>query len=94
MDLEEKTSHRPLGEKLCHEFISRVFERISRAVPPAAGTIHSLPSGRNSCPLRHLTNTIHLPSGETFGKVLLIPLAEAPTIGSGVPPRPSSNGIR
>ena len=36
---DEKTSQRPLGEKLCHEFISAVLQFISRALPPAAGTI-------------------------------------------------------
>ena len=65
-----------------------------RAAPPAAGTIHSLLSGRISWPLRHWTNTIHLPSGETLGKVLLMPLFDAPAIGCGRPPRPPSNGIR
>ena len=36
---EENTSHRPLGEKLCHEFMRGVFARIRRATPPAAGTM-------------------------------------------------------
>ena len=39
------------------------------------------------------TKTIHLPSGETLGKLLLIPFSEAPTMRSGVPPLPSLNGI-
>ena len=38
-DFEEKTSHRPLGEKLCHEFISGVLQRIRRAWPPSTGTM-------------------------------------------------------
>ena len=38
---------------------------------------------------------VHLgPSGETFGNELLFPFAEAPGIGSAVPPRPPANGIR
>src|SRR5450756_1557211 len=37
--LEENTSHRPLGEKLCQEFISGVLQRIGRAAPPPAGTM-------------------------------------------------------
>src|ERR1700690_1248501 len=92
--LEEKTSQRPLGEKLCQEFMRDVFERIRRGTPPAAGTMYSWLSGRIRRPLRHWTNTIHLPSGETFGKVLLMPFRDAPAIGSGVPPRPALNGIR
>jgi len=55
-----------LGEKLCHEFIRDVLHRIRRAVPPEVGTIQSVLSGRMSWPLRHFTNTIHLPSGETW----------------------------
>ncbi len=53
--LEENTSQRPLGEKLCHEFISRVLQRISRATPPAAGTMKSRLSGRINWPLRACT---------------------------------------
>ena len=45
---EENTIQRPFGEKLCHEFMREVLQRISRASPPSAGTIHSLPSGRMS----------------------------------------------
>jgi hypothetical protein len=92
--LLEKTIQRPFGEKLCHEFMSFVLHRISRASPPSTGTIQSRLSGRISWPFRHLTKTTHFPSGETFGNVLLIPLADAPSIGSGVPPLPPSNGIR
>ena len=36
---EEKTSQRPLGEKLCQEFISGVLQRMRRAAPPPAGTM-------------------------------------------------------
>ena len=36
---EENTSHRPFGEKLCHEFMSGVLQRIGCAVPPARGTM-------------------------------------------------------
>ena len=35
--MEEKTSQRPLGEKLCQEFISGVLQRIRRALPPCGG---------------------------------------------------------
>jgi hypothetical protein len=41
-----------------------------------------------------LQKTIHLPSGEYFGKKLLIPSFEAPCNGAGLPPFPSLNGIR
>src|SRR5271157_1933875 len=91
---DENTSQRPLGEKLCHEFIRGVLQRIRRACPPSAGTIYNWLSGRISSPLRHWTNTIHRPSGDTLGKVLLMPLREAPAIGSGLPPSPSWNGVR
>ena len=37
--LEEKTSQRPLGEKLCQEFITGVLHRMRRAGPPSAGTM-------------------------------------------------------
>ena len=37
--LDEKTSQRPLGEKLCQEFISGVLHFISRASPPCNGTM-------------------------------------------------------
>ena len=37
--LDENTSQRPLGEKLCQEFMSGVLQRMRRASPPAAGTI-------------------------------------------------------
>src|ERR1022692_3725904 len=33
--LDEKTIHRPFGEKLCHEFMSGRFARIRRGSPPA-----------------------------------------------------------
>ena len=46
-----------------------------------------------SWPLRHLTKTIQRPSGETLGKLLLIPLSEAPRTGSATPPLPPLNGI-
>ena len=91
---DENTIHRPFGEKLCHEFISFVLQRMRRASPPLAGTIHNSLSGRISNPFRALTNTIHLPFGETFGKLLLIPLSDAPFTGSATPPRPSLNGMR
>src|SRR5689334_21019445 len=74
---EENTSQRPLGEKLCHEFMSGVLHRIRRASPPSAGTMYSLPSGRINWPLWASTKTIHLPSGEILGKLLLIPFADA-----------------
>ena len=38
--------------------------------------------------------TIQRPSGETLGKVLLMPLWEAPSIGTGWPPLPSLKGMR
>src|SRR3989338_11305614 len=91
--LEEKTIHRPFGEKLCQEFISDRLQRMSRASPPASGTIQRRPSGRRSWPFRHFTNTTQRPSGDTFGKVLLMPFPDAPAIGSDRPPRPSLNGI-
>src|SRR5271165_5613034 len=91
---DENTSQRPFGEKLCHEFISAVLQFIRRAVPPAAGTIYNWLSGRISCPFFACTNTIHFPSGENFGKLLLIPFWLAPSIRSGVPPLPPLKGIR
>lgn len=92
--LEENTSHRPFGEKLCHEFIRGVLDRNRWAVPPLKGTMYSWLSGRIRRPLRHCTKTIHLPSGETFGKLLLMPFCPAPAMSSGVPPLPELNGIR
>src|ERR1035441_11078825 len=59
---DEKTSQRPFGEKLCHEFICEVLALILRAVPPSNGTMYSSLSGRINCPLRHFTKTIHRPS--------------------------------
>src|SRR5512141_1983672 len=91
---DEKTSQRPFGEKLCQEFMSGVLQFMRRAVPPVAGTMKSFPSGRMSSPLRACTKTIQRPSGEIFGKELLIPFCEAPAIGSGVPPFPPLNGMR
>src|ERR1017187_4653723 len=92
--LEENTIQRPLGEKLCQEFISRVLHFIKRAWPPLNGTIKSRLSGRISRPLRHWTKTIQRPSGETLGKLLLKPFREAPATGSAIPPRPSLKGMR
>jgi hypothetical protein len=91
--LEENTSHRPFGEKLCHEFIRSVFECKRRAAPPANGTMYNWLSGRINKPFWHSTNTIQRPSGETLGKLLLLPFSEAPTIRSATPPLPSLNGI-
>ena len=91
---DEKTIHLPLGEKLCQEFITGRLQFISRASPPSSGTIHRRPSGRMSWPFLHLVNTIHFPSGETLGKVLLMPLADAPSMRTGVPPLPPENGMR
>ena len=92
--LDEKTIQRPFGEKLCHEFISGVLQFISRASPPPAGTMYNLLSGRISWPLRAFTNTIHRPSGEIFGKLLLMPFREAPATGSATPPLPPLKGMR
>ena len=36
---EENTSQRPLGEKLCQEFMRGILQRIRRAWPPSAGTM-------------------------------------------------------
>jgi hypothetical protein len=83
-----------LGEKLCHEFINDVLHRIRRAVPPLVETINNRPSGRISKPLRDWTKTIHFPSGDIFGNELLIPLHDAPRIGSGFPPFPLLKFIR
>src|ERR1017187_6744770 len=44
--LEEKAIQRPLGEKVCHEFICGVLHFMRRASPPSKGTMWSLPSGR------------------------------------------------
>jgi len=71
-----------------------VLQRIGRAGPPAAGTMYKRLSGRMSSPLRHSTNTIQRPSGETLGNVLLIPFCDAPAMGSGTPPAPLRNGTR
>ncbi|MGA2169806.1 MAG: hypothetical protein ABSG62_16495, partial [Terracidiphilus sp.] len=64
--MEEKTSQRPLGEKLCQEFIRDVLARMRRATPPAAGMIYNSLSGRINCAFRHLTKTIQRPSGDTL----------------------------
>lgn len=90
---DENANHRPLGEKECHEFISAVLQFISRALPPAKGTMYRWLSGRISKPLRFCTNTIHRPSGDTLGKLLLMPLPEAPMSGYALPPLPSLKGI-
>lgn len=37
--LDKNTSHRPLGEKLCHEFIGDMLDRRRRATPPSNGTM-------------------------------------------------------
>src|ERR1017187_5917044 len=92
--LEENTSHRPFGEKLCHEFMSGVLHRMRRASPHCAGTIYNWLSGRINCPFLHFTKPIQRPSGDTFGKVLLIPFADAPPTGSGTPPLPPLNATR
>src|SRR5271166_3701145 len=91
--LEENASQRPLGENVCQEFIRDRLQFMRRALPPLKGTMYKWLSGRMSSPLRFCTNTIHLPSGETLGKLLLMPFAEAPTSGSAFPPRPPLNGI-
>ena len=78
--MDEKTIQRPLGEKLCHEFMSGVFDCIRRALPPLAGTMKSWLSGRINNPLRLWTKTIQRPSGDTFGKELLMPLRDAPVL--------------
>src|ERR1019366_2656597 len=91
---EENASQRPFGEKVCQEFIRDWLQFIRRAVPPSNGTMYSSLAGRMSRPFLFLTNTIHLPSGETLGKLLLIPSSLAPRTGSGLPPLPSLNGIR
>ncbi len=93
-DFDEKTSQRPFGEKLCHEFITGRLLRRGRSTPPPTGTIYSLLSGRINRPVLLRTKTIHLPSGETLGKSLLMPFSDAPTIRSGGPPLPSLNGMR
>ena len=82
------------ARRVCQEFMSDVLAFISRALPPAKGTMYSLLSGRIKSPLRHCTKTIQRPSGETFGKLLLMPFAEAPATGSGLPPLPLLKGIR
>ena len=53
--MEEKTSQRLLGEKLCQEFIRGVLQFMRRAWPPAAGTMWSWLSGRINWPLRDWT---------------------------------------
>src|ERR1035441_884290 len=91
---DEKASHRPFGEKECQEFISDKLQFISRALPPEKGRMYSLLSGRISIPLWFCTKTIHRPSGDTLGKSLLMPLFDAPTTGSALPPLPSLKGDR
>src|ERR1017187_8309266 len=90
--LEENTSQRPLGEKLCQEFIRDVLHFMRRATPPLNGTIYNSLSGRISCPLRFLTKTIQRPLGDTLGKLLLMPLFDAPSMGSALPPSPPLKG--
>src|ERR1019366_4378566 len=92
-DFDENASHRPFGENVCHEFISDVLHFIRRALPPSNGTMYSLLSGRISNPFLFCTNTIQRPSGDTLGKLLLIPLADPPETGIALPPRPSLKGI-
>src|SRR5208337_4407970 len=72
----------------------RVLHFIGRASPPSKGTMYRRLSGRINWPLWHFTKTIQRRSGVIFGKLLLMPLLEAPRIGSGRPPRPSLKGIR
>jgi hypothetical protein len=74
--------------------MSRVLHSSGRATPPAAGTMNNRLSGRINKPLWHWTNTIHFPSGDTFAKLLLMPLCEAPSMRSAWPPLPPLNGIR
>src|ERR1035441_2758932 len=90
---DENTSQRPFGDQLCHEFIVFRLQLSSRSFPPANGTIYKWLSGRISSPFLLRTNTIHLPSGDTFGKLLLIPFSEPPISLSALPPLPSLNGI-
>ncbi len=92
--MDENTSQRPLGDQLCHEFMRFRLQLSSRSFPPSNGTIYKWLSGRISRPFLLRTNTIHLPSGETLGKLLLIPFSEAPTTRSVLPPLPSLNGMR
>ena len=91
---EENTSQRPLGEKLCQEFIRDMLA----SHPPrlAARRRHDvkLAVGPHQLAVAASTNTIQRPSGETLGKVLLMPLPEAPAIGSALPPLPSLKGTR
>src|SRR3974390_1787601 len=71
--LDENASQRPFGENVCQEFIGDMLQLMRRAGPPSNGTMFNSLSGRMSSPFLFLTNTIHFPSGETLGKLLLIP---------------------
>ena len=68
LSFEEKTSHLPLGDQLCHEFMRAVLHCKRRASPPAAGMMKSWLSGWRSMKLLALQNTIHWPSGEYLAK--------------------------
>ena len=83
--LEENTSQRPLGEKLCQEFISGVLQRMRRACAARRGHDVELAVGTHQLAVAACTKTIQRPSGETLGKLLLMPLCDAPAIGSGLP---------
>ena len=92
---DENTSQRPFGEKLCHEFMILLV----RVQPPRHAALRGndvqLAVGTHQAgPILFCTKTIHLPSGETFGKLLLIPFSEAPAIFSALPPLPLLNGMR
>ena len=67
--LDVKTSHLPLGDQLCHEFIlSEKLHRMRLGVPPDDGMMYSVLSGLSSINESLWQNTIHLPSGEKRGK--------------------------
>jgi hypothetical protein len=91
---EENTSQRPLGEKLCQEFISGVLRAC--AAPPPLGGRHDveLAVGAHQQAVAAWTKTIQRPSGETLGKGVAHPVRDAPAIGSALPPWPPLNGTR
>ena len=92
--LEENTSQRPLGEKLCQEFMQRGVA----AHPPgcAARRRHDvqLAVGAHQQAVAALDEDDPAAVGRDLREGVAHAVSRAPAIGSGVPPRPPLNGIR